>query len=134
MAGGVIKPVEIRAAVTPANCARAAKALILAATLTLEVGRLIKHDEAALSGRVVLKARWIAFAALSAAGEEPIAALGRALGCGPTPFFLLERQRATSGWREDLVVAVTVALLCDEAVVAPAGVERQMAAAMGWRP
>ncbi len=112
---------------------RIAAALIWAAIGTREMSALIKHDEAALAGRATLRARWVAFAALSALNEAEPGPVARAMGCGNNPLFLLELQRAQPWWNEDLVTAVTVSLAADAPPAAPAGAERQVTAAVEAR-
>lgn len=48
------------------SAGRIAKALILSAMLTDELSLWVLHDEDCLAGRVELRSRWVAYAALSA--------------------------------------------------------------------
>lgn len=87
-----------------------ARALVIAADVTGELGRLRFAPSSTLSGDLPLKARWIALAALIARPEGfDRDALGRALGCREW-IGGLALARCQAWWFEQRVHGVLVAL------------------------
>lgn len=111
----------------PVTAERMALAIVRAATAMGELSQLRYRYEAVLRGHCVLRARWIALAALLAMhpGIEP-QHLSLPLGCGPAPLQVLARVRLASWWDEALVIRLVIDLEEAEAgevdqVVEPVG-------------
>lgn len=80
------------------------EAVVRAAMATGELSLLSYRYEAAITGLVAFRGRWVAFAALLALHQTfDFERLALALGCGATPLRSLSRARAAAWWDEGVV-------------------------------
>jgi hypothetical protein len=88
-----------------------ARALVLASMDLCELSILVKRTEGVLSGKVVLCARWVAYAAICAMHRkaEPLV-LARLMGCGDNPITDAMEVRRRAWWSDDRVVSLIAAL------------------------
>jgi hypothetical protein len=84
-------------------------AITWAALYECELSAWVKNDEAALEGRIELRSRWTALAALLAAYPgNRAASVGGLIGCGSDAIGGLARARVSPWWSDDRVRAVMV--------------------------